>query len=269
MNIPTLTELAVLFGVLFIFFRALEFTMPRARRTPLIRRGLATDLAYWLFNPIVAEFFISAALLLVLGVLAFMLYGRIEKAEILAGFGPLSRLPLFVQAILMLIIGDFIGYWMHRLFHGRRFWRFHAVHHSSETLDWLSSARSHPVNEMASRTVLMIGLLLLGFQASAVAAVTPVIGLFAVLLHANLDWDWGPFRTVIASPRFHRWHHTSEADGRDRNFAGLFPLWDIIFGTYFMPKGRIPDRFGTDTPVPEGLLAQMAFPFRRDRGGEP
>jgi sterol desaturase/sphingolipid hydroxylase (fatty acid hydroxylase superfamily) len=39
-------------------------------------------------------------------------------------------------------------------------------------------------------------------------------------------------RSVIASPRFHRWHHTGEAEARDKNFAGLLPLCDILFGTY-------------------------------------
>jgi len=45
----------------------------------------------------------------------------------------------------------------------------------------------------------------------------------------------GPLRAVLASPRFHRWHHTSAKEGRDKNFAGLLPLWDILFGTYYMP----------------------------------
>jgi Fatty acid hydroxylase superfamily len=67
------------------------------------------------------------------------------------------------------------------------------------------------------------------------AGVAPPITLFAILFHANVDWDWGPPRSVIAAPRFHRWHHTGEAEARDKNFAGLLPLWDILFGTYYMP----------------------------------
>ena len=59
-------------------------------------------------------------------------------------------------------------------------------------------------------------------------------------MHANLDWDWGPLRSFLVSPRFHRWHHTSEEEARDKNFAGLLPLWDILFGTYYMPRERRP-----------------------------
>jgi sterol desaturase/sphingolipid hydroxylase (fatty acid hydroxylase superfamily) len=213
--------------------------------------------------PFVNHYLVGGVALLALGVFALITYGRIDQAQILAGFGPLSRLPVAVQAILMLLLSDFIGYWTHRGFHGRRLWPIHAIHHSSRSLDWLSATRVHPVGEIIGRLAIMLPLLAMGFAPMAVGYVAPVIGVFGLLLHANLDWDWGPLRTVIASPRFHRWHHTSEADALDKNFAGLFPVWDILFGTYFMPRDRVPERFGTDTPVPDGLYAQMMFPFRR------
>jgi sterol desaturase/sphingolipid hydroxylase (fatty acid hydroxylase superfamily) len=91
-----------------------------------------------------------------------------------------------------------------------------------------------------------------------------VLTVMAILVHANLDWDWGPLRAVVSSPRFHRWHHTDEANARDKNFAGLLPLWDILFGTYYMPSDRLPQQVGTASPVPAGLMGQMLFPFRRD-----
>jgi sterol desaturase/sphingolipid hydroxylase (fatty acid hydroxylase superfamily) len=105
--------------------------------------------------------------------------------------------------------------------------------------------------------------LLTGFAPIALAGIAPLLTLLAILVHANVDWDWGPFRSVIASPRFHRWHHTSEEEGLDKNFAGLLPLWDVVFGTYYMRKDRLPARFGTDTEVPAGLFGQLTFPFRR------
>jgi sterol desaturase/sphingolipid hydroxylase (fatty acid hydroxylase superfamily) len=102
-----------------------------------------------------------------------------------------------------------------------------------------------------------------GFAPVALVAIAPLLTLMAIVLHANLDWDFGPLRTVIASPRFHRWHHTDETAARDKNFAGLFPLWDILFGTYYMPTDRTPTTFGTSTPVPRDLIGQLKFPFRR------
>lgn len=264
-----LAALPVVFLLLFVIFRTLELRLPKDRRTPLRRRGIWTDLSYWLFNPVVAEHVVGAVSLILVVVFALFVYGRVDRLQILSGFGPASRLPLAVQAICMLVLTDFIGYWVHRLFHGRRLWRFHAVHHSSQTLDWLSAARAHPVNEIASRLAIMFPLLALGFSLKAAAWIGPFIGFFGLLLHANLDWDWGPFRTVLASPRFHRWHHTSEEEGLNQNFAALFPVWDILFGTYYMPQDRCAEHFGTTTPVPDGLIAQLAFPFRRTSGALP
>jgi sterol desaturase/sphingolipid hydroxylase (fatty acid hydroxylase superfamily) len=113
------------------------------------------------------------------------------------------------------------------------------------------------------RIAAAVPLLLLGFSPLALAGITPVLTVLAIVVHANVDWDWGPLRSVIASPRFHRWHHTDETEARDKNFAGFFPVWDILFGTYYMPRDRCPSTFGTATPVPSGLLGQLNFPFRR------
>jgi sterol desaturase/sphingolipid hydroxylase (fatty acid hydroxylase superfamily) len=130
-------------------------------------------------------------------------------------------------------------------------------------LDWLSSVRLHPVNDVVMRVASSAPLLLTGLAPIALASIAPLLTLLAIALHANVDWSWGPLRKVIASPRFHRWHHTGEAEGGNKNFAGLLPLWDILFGTYYMPVDLMPAHFGTETSVPAGLLGQLAFPFRR------
>lgn len=178
---------------------------------------------------------------------------------------------MWLIALEMLVAGDFIGYGTHRAFHGRALWKFHAVHHSSEELDWLSSVRLHPVNDVLSRMTQVMVLMLLGFPLMALAAYVPFLSLYAIMLHANVNWDFGPLRRVVASPRFHRWHHTSEEAGRDRNFAGLLPVWDVIFGTYYMPAGETPERFGVaEGDVPQSFLGQMMYPFRRSgRAGVP
>jgi sterol desaturase/sphingolipid hydroxylase (fatty acid hydroxylase superfamily) len=120
------------------------------------------------------------------------------------------------------------------------------------------------VNDAVARMSGVVPILLLGFPPSVLAAYVPFLTLWAILLHANLRWSFGPFRYVIASPTFHRWHHTSEDQGLDKNFAGLFPFLDVIFGTFYMPPGKQPRRFGLkDEVIPEGLLGQLAYPFRR------
>jgi sterol desaturase/sphingolipid hydroxylase (fatty acid hydroxylase superfamily) len=262
---PTLQGLVVGFIVLLVAFRAIEFFRPKSRRLRLFRRGFWTDVAYWLFTPVVTRAVTRVGVIAVAVPLALLIYGQVDKNQIANGFGPAASLSLWVQAMLILTISDFLGYWMHRWFHARRMWKFHAVHHSSAELDWLSSVRLHPVNDLLMRLATVIPVLALGFAPVAVAGVVPVLTLLAILVHANVDWDWGPLRWAIVSPRFHRWHHTDETEARDKNFAGLLPLWDILFGTYYMPRDRVPAHFGTSTPVPANLLGQLVFPFRRER----
>jgi sterol desaturase/sphingolipid hydroxylase (fatty acid hydroxylase superfamily) len=83
-------------------------------------------------------------------------------------------------------------------------------------------------------------------------------------VHANLNWTLGPFKYVLATPVFHRWHHTSLERGGNTNFAGTFPIWDIMFGTFRMPKGELPDNYGVDgEPLPTEFTGQLAYPFKQ------
>jgi sterol desaturase/sphingolipid hydroxylase (fatty acid hydroxylase superfamily) len=123
------------------------------------------------------------------------------------------------------------------------------------------------VNDAVARMSGVVPVLLLGYPPDVLAAYVPFLTLWAILLHANLRFTFGPLCYVIASPAFHRWHHTCEDEGLDKNFAGLFPFLDLLFGTFHMPPGRTPRRFGLkEESVPEGLLGQLAYPFRRSGG---
>ena len=74
---------------------------------------------------------------------------------------------------------------------------------------------------------------------------------------------FGKLGWLIASPKFHRWHHTSEEEGLDKNFSGLFPWIDMLFNTYYMPKDSLPRRFGLkDDHVPDGFWRQLLYPFQ-------
>ncbi len=250
------------FVLLLVLFRALEWTRPKVARKPLLRRGFLTDIGWFGFTAIVTKAFSRFGVAVVILPAALLIYGKLDPELIRNGYGPLSRLPLWLQAVCILVISDYAGYWMHRKFHGARLWNYHAVHHSSADLDWLSAVRVHPVNDLLMKVANAVPLVLLGFAPLAVASILPFLTLMAIMVHANLDWDWGPFRRILASPRFHRWHHTDELEARDKNFAGLFPVWDIIHGTWYMPRDKLPSVFGTQTPVPKSFAGQLAFPFR-------
>ena len=110
--------------------------------------------------------------------------------------------------------------------------------------------------------------MLLGFDPKVFAAIAPVFGVYAIFVHANLPWDFGPLRWVVATPRFHRWHHSAEQPAISKNFAGLFPVFDLLFGTFYMPRGVEPRVFGIGERLPDGLIGQLAYPFRGDSSSE-
>jgi sterol desaturase/sphingolipid hydroxylase (fatty acid hydroxylase superfamily) len=190
--------------------------------------------------------------------------GHPDAQRMSEGFGPLIKQPPWLIVIEMLLIGDLLGYWIHRAFHTPLLWRFHAVHHSSTRLDWLSSMRVHPLNEVVSKLAPAVVMASLGFPLKLLAGYVSFLMLYAMLLHANVRWSFGPLRFVVASPLFHRWHHTTEEQGLSKNLAPLFPFIDRCFGTLQLPHNERPAFFGTiGTRVPEGFFAQLLFPFRK------
>lgn len=232
------------------------------------RRGMWADVAYFFIAPTVGKALTGIALLasvLTLGALTMMpgLAAELRAGALRETW--VTSQPTWLQAFELLFLGDLLGYWSHRAFHRLGpLWRFHAVHHSSKQVDWLASARVHPLNDVAQNVVISLPLALLGFSGAALASFAPILTLYALMLHANLSWTFGPVGQILASPVFHRWHHTTEAAAIDTNFAGLFSCIDRLFGTYYMPAGVQPTEFGllSDT-VPDNLWGQLRFPFRR------
>jgi sterol desaturase/sphingolipid hydroxylase (fatty acid hydroxylase superfamily) len=259
--IIALIILSVLFGVM-------ERLWPSSTTQRRSRQSLITDLTWWGFTPLIGKvfagvvvgvFIIVVARIIGNGVTIEELKGTVERDTFI------TDLPFGVQFGLFLVIADQMGYWMHRAHHTfERLWQSHAVHHSSTELNWLSSVRVHPFNEVLQNAAIASPLILLGFQPGTVAVYLPFLTFYAIFVHANVRWDFGPLRYVIATPTFHRWHHSMEADAINKNFAGLFPATDWLFGTLYMPKGVQPSVFGvSDLAVPKGFFGQLTFPLRR------
>ena len=166
-----------------------------------------------------------------------------------------------MQIIEFLVLADLLAYWAHRAHHKfEKLWRTHAVHHSSTDLDWLSSVRVHPLNDALQTTAIAAPLLLLGFSPTTLAAYLPFLTLYAIALHANVSWGYGPLRFLVSSPAFHRWHHSMEPDALNKNFAGLFPAFDLLFGTLYLPKDKRASQFGVvDASVPSGFVGQLTL----------
>ncbi|SFI65540.1 sterol desaturase family protein [Bradyrhizobium sp. cf659] len=256
--IPITLALAAVFTVLEHFWACNPGT-PWWRK-----REIVTDICYWFFVPVFARTMRIG--LLIVG--ASLLFNIHDADDLIAfydnGHGPLALLPLWVQAALFLVLSDFMLYWLHRLFHGGEFWKYHAIHHSSEEISWISAARFHPVNLMLGTIGVDVVLLMAGISPNVMVWLAPFTTFHSAFVHANLNWTFGPFKYVLATPVFHRWHHTALEEGGDTNFAGTFPLWDVLFGTFRMPEGQLPQDYGKDeATMPKEIAGQLAYPFRR------
>jgi sterol desaturase/sphingolipid hydroxylase (fatty acid hydroxylase superfamily) len=260
---PTLIGLSIGIVILAVVFSVLQRLWPADPDQRTLRPGMLSDLGYFLLTPFITKQLTRLAVIAALIPLAYA-YGM-DVRNFASGHGTIGAQSLPMQALQIVVLSDFLRYWVHRLFHGGWWWKVHAVHHSSPTMDWLAAVRVHPINDVVPAVLTVPPLIAMGYNPAAVAAFLPFLTAYAIMLHANLSWDYGPFRYVLASPAFHRWHHTKAEEGQDKNFAGLFPLWDLMFGTFYMPRGRQAEVFGVDDPVPKNIFGQLLYPFFSSR----
>jgi sterol desaturase/sphingolipid hydroxylase (fatty acid hydroxylase superfamily) len=242
---------AIGIALLFLVFVPLE-KLFALRPQKVFRRGLLTDLTHVLVNNALVT--VATVVLVVVAALP-LIWVR--------GFDVEAALPASVAigtAVVLVSVGN---YWGHRLTHRvPLLWRFHAVHHSIEQMDWVASGRLHPLDSGFTQAFTVLPLFLLGYDAGVFAGVTVFITLLALFQHANVRLRFPVLRWVVNTPEWHHWHHAIDAEARDTNFG--LPVVDWIFGTAYLPKGRRPAGFGTHDPVPEdGYLRHLAYPFTR------
>jgi sterol desaturase/sphingolipid hydroxylase (fatty acid hydroxylase superfamily) len=147
-----------------------------------------------------------------------------------------------------MVAGDLLIYWGHRLQHRIDFlWRFHAVHHSAENLDWLAAYREHPLDTIYTMSLVNLPLYVVGFPVATLSYLIAFRGLWAVYIHSNVRLPLGPLRLLVGAPEIHHWHH--DRDRTAGNYANLSPLLDVVFGTFRCPDHE-PSHFGLSEPTP-------------------
>jgi sterol desaturase/sphingolipid hydroxylase (fatty acid hydroxylase superfamily) len=222
------------------------------------RKGIGADIGYYFLGGLVVALLLSFPL----GALAWAAHEIVPDA-VRNTFG---GLPFWARAGLGLVLGEIGYYWGHRLMHETPLlWRFHAIHHSPDHIDFLVNSRAHPVDLVFGRLCAFVPLVVLGLaQPSGPGAVIPalitVIGLvWAFFIHANVRWRLGPLEWLISTPGFHHWHHAMEP--ANRNYASILPVLDRIFGSLHLPKGQWPPRYGISGTVPVSWTEQLVQPL--------
>lgn len=206
-------------------------------------------------------------LTLVYGGLFFLALPFLQTGYASLGLPQVSRefwdkTPFLLTCLALLLVYDFSVYWVHRLLHTSVLWPAHAVHHSDTDMHFLTWSRGHPAEQFVIVSALVFSSTWMGLDVKEIASLALLRALHQYYVHANLDWDHGPFHYLLVSPRFHRWHHVDHPDAYDKNFASIFPFYDKMFGTYYNPHSAVdmPTGIGAHTPG-HNLIALTAWPI--------
>lgn len=240
--------------IIALIFVQLELIFPLRAAQKHFRRHWPNDLVYFLVNGVIIQF----GLLLAIG--AMMAVLRLSVPQAVATW--VRSQPLWLQVAEVLLVADIGFYAAHRAFHAIPFlWKFHAVHHSIEEMDWLAAYRVHPVDQILTKSASFLPVYALGFSDASILLFVLICKWQSVAIHSNSRISLGPLKWLFASPQFHHWHHANESAARDKNFAGQLPFLDAIAGTLIMPSA-MPAKYGTDDPVPLRYDRQILYPFR-------
>ncbi len=234
-----------------IVFIPLEKAFPAKRGQKIFRPKWFLDLCFFM-----GQYFLWGGL--VLTVLVY-LDGWLTANVVLYFKAAIQKQPLWLQSIEVIFLSDLLIYWAHRLQHKYDFlWRFHKVHHSSETLDWLAAHREHPLDSIYTVSVINLPAMLLGFNLEALSIVVAFRGIWAIYIHSNVRLPIGKLKILIGAPELHHWHHDKE---RNRgNYANISPLMDLIFGTYVC-RPHEPESFGIHEKTPNNYIGQLIKPM--------
>lgn len=242
--------------ILAAVFIPLEGFFAKNKDQKLLRVGWVTDMKYFMFSHVGIQLF------------SFLTVMPIQYWITHLPSNPIvpwvQAQPIWLQFIELLIVVDFTTYWLHRAMHEVNFlWRFHAIHHSSEHMDWLASSRLHLVEVIMTRFIATLPIFLLGFHTSAVFAYLVFISFHAIFIHSNVRFHFPYLRWLIATPEFHHWHHSSEKPAIDKNYAAFIPLYDVMFKSVYMPN-HLASVYGTvGYKIPNSFVKQFTWPFKR------
>lgn len=261
------TRTTFLGSVLLLFALGLIFA-PLERLIPFSRRWLedsewSTDVLVFFSNSFLERYLSVPFQMATIAVVVSAISPHIGYDIWPANWHPVA------QVFLLLTTYDFFRYWYHRWMHENEFmWRWHSVHHSSKTLYWFNGNRNHIVEYFVSGILWAIPL---SFVKAPIETAF-VAGIMSITIsrfqHTNMDLVLGPFDYIFSTPKNHRYHHSKKIKEGNSNYGGDVMFWDLLFGTFYLPKGKQPsDDVGlADLPdYPQTWLGLMLAPFTYGR----
>ena len=226
----------------YMLMRPLEAWWPAERWQQ--RRAVRVDVIYTVLNRLgivpLAVFALLAPLFI--GVDGWLRFHDIIPRQLEDWLPGLDYHPL-ASFLIYLVILDFAEYWRHRLSHTFRWWwALHGIHHSQRQMSFWTDSRNHLLDDLIAGVWFASLSLVIGVPPGQFIGLLIVLRLVENLSHANTRLGFGPLGDyIVVGPRYHRWHHALDLPADPRfacgcNFAILFPVWDILFGTLYLAR---------------------------------
>lgn len=166
-------------------------------------------------------------------------------------------IPGVLGFVALIVLYDFVGYWLHRAQH-RWFWRFHAAHHAPRQMRGYIAAIGHPAEAACRYVLVAIPLAIIDIRAAAMPVAVDIFRRFyEFYIHSEVDLPFGPARHIFVDNRFHRLHHGRGAQYVDCNFAIMFSVWDRLFRTAREPADQEWPDVGLDDYLPADSIASF------------
>jgi sterol desaturase/sphingolipid hydroxylase (fatty acid hydroxylase superfamily) len=250
-------NLPVVLGALLVTL--LEIRFPKHRRWRPGMSEVRNDIAYMVIVQMILPRIVVFLLILAL-------VQPIQSVwTVLPGLWP-HEAPLWLQAVLMILAADFLRYWLHVAAHRNRYlWRLHAVHHSPHRLYWLNVGRFHPLEKILQMFLDTLPFILLGVGEPVIAMYFVFYAVNGFFQHSNIELRYGLLNYVISGAELHRWHHSRLPEESNRNYGNNLIVWDLLFGTWFLPRDREVDALGLkNRGYPLQISDQLKTPFTPD-----
>ena len=184
-----------------------------------------------------------------------------DQSALSVAMQPESTLGLLGCAVLVLVLSEFIYYWLHRVQHESFFWwRIHATHHHITKMSAARGDRTHPLEWATLMLSRPIVLALLGASGDVVAVVTAFGFWQGYLNHSNLPLRTNRlFALVFSTAQMHHLHHALDMDSSNKNYGCSIIVWDRLFGTF--SDRDIEGPLGAGTGAPLSVPTQLALAF--------
>ena len=252
--LPVSTYIPVILGALAITL--LEFFIPYSQQWRPSAGEVKNDTLYMLLVQILLARLLAFAVALLLLRVAQDTQLSLEGVWV-------HDWPIGLQVIIMIIGAEFLRYWVHRLAHTwSPLWRLHAVHHSPDKLYWLNTGRFHPLEKTIQFLFDSLPFIIMGVSAEVLALYFVFYAINGFFQHSNINLRFGVLNYIISSAELHRWHHARDIDESGKNYGNNVIIWDLVFGSWFLPKDRQVENLGLfNDHYPMSFSEQLKTPF--------